>query len=257
MFRRQFAYKMYAGLLSLAAWVVPASAVPVFQIQGIGPAGFASSATAINAAGAVVGNYVLANGSNQAFFWKDGITTYQTLPAGASQNWVSAISGAGQSGGFADTAQGPQGTVWDHFGAVSLSTGAYIMGMNATGDMAGMMITPDGAGAAFVQRNGTLTSLGQPGGGDWSSAYAINGVGTAAGTTRTGSGMVRAFKSARAREDSRMACGRPWGWPSPSWRAPRRTTRCRSSTRLRRSSRPRRNSNQVGLALRAHRSSRG
>ncbi len=175
---------------------IPAWAVPVFQVQAIGPAGFNSSATAINATGAVVGNYQQPDGTYRAFLWQNGQVTTLIMPAGAVQTWATAVGGAGQAGGYTDSLQAPQGLIWDNFGNPIATAGAYIMGLNAGGDAAGMAIGNDGAGYAFVTRNGVMTSLGQPAGGDWSSANAINTAGAAAGTAMNGSGAFQAFTAA-------------------------------------------------------------
>lgn len=184
------AYRMCALLLTVPCW-----SIPVYQVQAVGPAGYASSATAINATGAVVGNYVLPDGTQRAFLWQGGQSTTLELPEGAVRTWATAISGNGQAGGFTDYLQAPQGMVWDNFGSAISTAGSYITGMNQAGDAAGMAIGADGAGYAFVTRNGTMISLGQPGGGDWSSANAINSSGTAAGTAMNATGLFQAFRA--------------------------------------------------------------
>ncbi|MFN0101328.1 MAG: PEP-CTERM sorting domain-containing protein [Bryobacteraceae bacterium] len=188
MLRRFRAYKMWVLFLALPAW-----ALPVFQVQAIAPAGYTSSATAINASGAVVGNYLMPDGTFRAFLWQNGQSTSLELPTGAVQTWATAISGTGQAGGYMDSQQSPQGVVWDNFGNHAATAGNYIRGLNANGDAAGMAIGGDGAGYAFVTRNGVMTSLGQPAGGDWSTASAINSAGKAAGTAMNASGAFQAF----------------------------------------------------------------
>jgi len=186
---------MFRGILACNAFALLAWAVPVFQVQAIGPAGFNSSATAINGTGAVVGNYRQADGTYRAFLWQDGQVTPLAMPAGAIQTWASAIGGAGQAGGYTDSGQTPQGLIWDNIGNPIATAGAYVMGLNDNGDAAGMAIGVDGSGYAFVTRNGVMTSLGQPAGGDWSGAYAINNAGTAAGSAMAPSGSFKAFTS--------------------------------------------------------------
>lgn len=189
---RNFSARKFA--LTCALFItLPAWAVPVFQVQGIGPAGSASTATAISGTGAVVGNYQQPDGTYRAFLWQNGEVTSLAMPAGSVQTWANAIGGAGQAGGYVDSQQAAQGVLWDNFGNPIGTAGAYIMGMNGGGDAAGMAIGDDGTGYAFVSRNGVITSLGQPAGGGWSSANAINNSGTAAGTSMTGSGYFRAF----------------------------------------------------------------
>ena len=178
------------------ALALPAWAVPVFQVQFIGPAGVNSSATAINATGAVVGNYQQADGTYQAFLWQNGVVTTLAMPVGAVQTWATAVGGAGQAGGYTHSLQAPQGLIWDSLGNPIATAGAYVMGLNANGDAVGMAIASDGTGYAFVTRNGVTTSLGQPAGGDWSSANAINNAGTAAGTAMNASGAFQAFTAA-------------------------------------------------------------
>lgn len=174
-------------------WIAPIWAVPVFQVQAIGPAGYASEATAISGTGAVVGNYLMPDGTYRAFLYQDGQVTTLAMPTGAVQTWAKAVGNAGQAGGYTDAAQNSQGLIWDNLGNPVSTAGAYVMGMNGAGDAAGMAIGSDGSGYAFVTRNGSVTSLGQPGGGGWSSANAINSSGAAAGTAMTADGDFRAF----------------------------------------------------------------
>lgn len=164
----------------------------MYQVQAVGPAGYASSATGINGAGAVVGNYMLPDGSSRAYLWQGGQVTELEIPPGSAQTWVEAINGSGQSAGYTAA---PSGAIWNGAGAFAGAAGAYLMGINESGDVAGMAIGNDGAGYAFVTRNGVLTSLGQPGGGDWSSAYGINATGEAAGTAMTAGGTFEAFQA--------------------------------------------------------------
>lgn len=191
MLRSFHAYKMCALLLAAPCW-----AVPVFQVQAIGPAGMTSSARAINGVGAVVGNSVLPDGTYQAFLWQNGQFTALSMPAGAAQSWATAINGSGQIGGYVDSVLGPVGTLWDASGNVIRQTGNYIRGLNAAGDVAGMAIDASGAGYAFVTRDGLLSLLGQPAGGDWSSANAISSLGMVAGSAMNASGSFRAFRAA-------------------------------------------------------------
>ncbi|MBI2686236.1 MAG: hypothetical protein HYX27_07965 [Acidobacteria bacterium] len=189
-------YRSLAAYVVCAfSFVVPAWALTVFQVQAIGPAGYGSSATAISATGAVVGNYQLSDGTYRAFLWQGGQVTTLSLPAGATQTWATAIGGSGQAGGYTDSLMAPKGLIWDNFGNPVATAGAYIMGLNANGEAAGMAIGGDGNGYAFVTRNGVLTSLGQPGGGAWSSANAVNGDGAAAGTAMTAAGALNAFSA--------------------------------------------------------------
>ena len=173
-----------AGLVVLAA--AGLFAVPVFQVQAVGPAGYASGATAISGTGVVVGNYVMPDGTSRGFLYQDGAVTTLELPAGASQTWANAVSDGGRVGGMADTGQG---LIWDNFGGVASVAGAYVMGMNGAGDAAGMTAE----GEAFVRLGGVVSTLGQPAGGSWSVANAVNQYGVAAGTAMTATGSFRAF----------------------------------------------------------------
>jgi probable HAF family extracellular repeat protein len=177
-------------LLALPAW-----SIPVFQVQAIGPSGLTSSAAAISATGAVVGNYRQPDGTYRAFLWQDGQVTPLAMPDGSVQTWATAIGGAGQAGGYTDSRQAAQGLIWDNFGNAVTTAGAYVMGMNASGDAAGMAIADDGSGYAFVTHDGTTIRLGQPAGGNWSSANAVNAGGSAAGTAMTAEGSFRAFSA--------------------------------------------------------------
>jgi probable HAF family extracellular repeat protein len=183
---------MCASLLAL-----PAMALPVYQVQAIGPAGAVSTATAINGSGAVAGNYFLVDGTSRAFLWQDGQLTTLPLPNSAVQTWATAISGDAQAGGYTDSLQGAYGVIWDSQSNTLTTAGAYVMGMNDAGDAAGLAIGADGAGYAFSTRNGVTTALGQPAGGDWASANAINADGAVAGTAMDASGAFRAFTVSR------------------------------------------------------------
>jgi probable HAF family extracellular repeat protein len=190
--------RLRAHILCAFLSAIPVTAIPVFQVVPVGPSGFPSSATAINATGAVVGNYLQPDGSYRAFLWRDGQSTELTMPAEAVQTWASAISGSAQAGGYSDSLSNAYGTIWNSSGTPLSTPGAYVMGMNAAGDAAGMAIGGDGAGYAFVTRNGAITSLGQPGGGSWSTANAINDSGAAAGTAMTAAGRFSAFSATPA-----------------------------------------------------------
>jgi len=188
-------FRLTAHAVCALLSALPLAALPVFDVQAIGPAGFPSFATAINATGAVVGNYTLPDGTFRAFLYQDGQVTTLALPANAVQTWATAISNNGQAGGYTDLLLSPQGLVWDSDGNAVATPGAYVMGLNGAGDAAGMAIGPDGAGYAFVTRNGVLTSLGQPAGGPWSSAYAISSNGIAVGAAMNGSVRFTAFSA--------------------------------------------------------------
>lgn len=177
-------------------YITPLFAVPVFQVQAIGPEWHSSTATAISATGAVVGNYQLSDGTYRAYLWQDGQASPLSLPGDAVQSWAAAIGGTGQAGGYTDSRQATQGLIWDNLGNPSTTAGAYVLGMNANGDAAGMGVASDGSGYAFVTRNGVMTNLGQPAGGGWSSANAVNAGGAVAGTAMNGSGNFQAFYAA-------------------------------------------------------------
>ena len=173
----------------MVAWAAMAAGlygVPVFQVQAVGPAGSVSGATAISGTGVVVGNYVMPDGTSRGFLFQAGAVTTLELPAGASQTWARAVSDVGTVGGSSDTGDGQ---IWDNFGGVASVAGTYVMGMNGAGDAAGMTAE----GVALVQLGGVVTLLGQPAGGDWSVANAVNQYGVAAGTAMTATGSFRAF----------------------------------------------------------------
>ena len=99
-------------------------AVPVFQVQAIGPTGYASGATAISGTGVVVGNYVMPDGSSRGFLYQDGAVTTLALPAGASQTWANAVSDGGAvGGGGASAGDGAAGGEDHHVGEFLLLRG--------------------------------------------------------------------------------------------------------------------------------------
>jgi len=187
------AHSCRAVVWSFAVSAIQLWSVPIYQATAIGPENYPGTATAISATGAVVGNYTMPDGSTRAFLWQDGQSTTLAMPGDALQAWATAIGGNGQAGGYTDSLQAPQGLIWDSSGNPVKTAGAYVMGLNTSGDAAGMAIGQDGAGYAFVTRNGVLTSLGQPAGGGWSSANSINASGAAAGTAMNADGGFQAF----------------------------------------------------------------
>lgn len=184
---------------------LPVAALPIYQVTPVGPSGFTSTATAIGSAGAVVGNYQLADGTWRAFLSQNGQSTTLAMPQGALQTWATAVGANGQAGGYTDSLQAPQGLIWDNFGTAIATAGNYVKGLNDSGDAAGMAIGSDGAGYAFLTRNGQMISLGQPAGGDWSSANAINALGAAAGVAMASDGTFRAFSVSASGQVSLLA----------------------------------------------------
>lgn len=176
-------------LLGVAA---PAWSIPYYLVQSIGPLGYESRATGINDFGMVVGNYELPDGTYRTFVWRNGVVTQLGAPAETINARGMSINANGQVAGYIDTTQGPRTAVWSSLASPVILGSGYAMAINDLGELAGMRIGPDG-GTAFSTQNGTVHSLGQPAGGDWSTATGLNDSGGVSGTAISAGGQMRAF----------------------------------------------------------------
>jgi probable HAF family extracellular repeat protein len=174
--------------VTVSAW-----SAPYYLIQSIGPVGYESQATGINDAGMVVGNYELPDGTYRTFVWRNGVVTTLGTPPEAISSRGTAINANGQVAGYIGTAAGARVALWSNLPSPVILGNGYAMAINDAGEVAGMRIAPDGSGAAFVTHNGVETSLGQPAGGDWSTANDLNGAGGVSGTAMNANGHMQAY----------------------------------------------------------------
>jgi len=182
----KYLHEMCVLSLAATAW-----AAPIYKVTAIGPSG--ASATGINNSGVVVGNYQLSDGSYRVYVWNNGVVSTLGGPDGASNTKAFGINDAGQISGYADIGGGSQALLWSNLPSPTILGAGYGVGINSSGEVAGMRIRDDGSGAAHVFRPTGDTALGQPAGGSWSSAYAISDSGTVAGTGMTATGGMQGF----------------------------------------------------------------
>nr|WP_229508949.1 PEP-CTERM sorting domain-containing protein [Massilia sp. CCM 8734] len=163
-----------------------------------------SQATAINAAGQVVGWSRLANGQDRAFLSNGSsgqMTNLGTLGGGYSSR-ATAINAAGQVAGVADLpgqqhafrSNGSAGQMTD-LGALGGPT-LQVNGINAAGQVAGWATVAKQTYRAFLSNGaaGQMTNLGTLGG-DYSQAKSINAAGQVVGIAFMAGGPARAFLS--------------------------------------------------------------
>jgi probable HAF family extracellular repeat protein len=189
---------VFPGKIAQALWLLVfpgmALAAPIYDVRAVGPVGYTSGAAAVNGAGEVAGSFQMPDGTSRAFAWRNGAVEVLPVPEGAAQTWALAISGSGQAGGYMDGASNLFGVVWDKPAGINTLGSGFVMGLNAAGDAAGLFLTPDGMGAAFITHNGQVQMLDQPSGSSWSAANGINASGASAGSVMVG-GLFSAFRA--------------------------------------------------------------
>lgn len=164
-------------------------------ITVVGPAGYSSTATAINQNGSGVGNYSAESGSLGFFFDESGWRDLAPLAGAYSAAWD--INDSDQIAGLSSTTDGYIHAVrWDDFTAVDLGTlggsNSYGQGINESGQVVGYSDTASGQTHAFVHDGEAMIDLGTLGGED-SYAYAIDDAGRIVGRAETIDGYLRAF----------------------------------------------------------------
>jgi probable HAF family extracellular repeat protein len=188
-----------------------AHAAPFYLVSAIGPAGFPSTAKAINDAGVVAGNYQLADGTYRAFVWQNGSATTLTQPADALQSFATGINNLGQISGYIDRVSGPAAVVWANPAAHQELGPGYALGINDSGLTAQPLF--DGSVTTAINNNGAtagialdaygrmLSFVSNPAGtvsplltlgGENGYAMAISAAGIAAGHAQTPDGALRA-----------------------------------------------------------------
>jgi probable HAF family extracellular repeat protein len=202
--------------LALAVWACDSAPTPTespgapslaraagaYTVVDLGalPGGKEAGATAIDAAGQVVGWSASPENEQHPFLWKQGsMIDLGTLPGG---NPVTAtdISSAGQVVGYSasDREDGTGGLafIWSKGVMTVLGTlgaaGASADAISSSGRLVGTILTAAGEYHAFIRDKGIVTDLGTLGG-NFSQAFDINASGQVVGSSVTPEGGSHAF----------------------------------------------------------------
>jgi probable HAF family extracellular repeat protein len=175
-------------LLLLPFLAVASIAGPIYTLSDLGTLGGpTATASAVNDHGQAVGTMVDPAGYMHAF------SSLSSLNSAANESEASGINQQGQVAGTQFFSQVAYATVWNNGVATTLAgAGSYALSINSSGNLAGMLVN-NGQGNAFVTENGTVIDLGAFDGGSWSSAYALNDQGQAAGYGMISNGVFRGF----------------------------------------------------------------
>jgi len=161
---------------------------PIYTLTDLGTLGGPTAmATGLNDHGQTVGTMVDPAGYMHAF------SSALPLTSAANEAEAAGINKEGQVAGTQFVNQVGYATVWTNGVPATLGgAGSYALAINSSGDVAGMLVN-SGQGNAFVTQNGTVVDLGAFDGGSWSSAYALNDQGQAAGYGMISNGVFRGF----------------------------------------------------------------
>lgn len=172
----------------LMAAAMAAVAGPIYTLGDLGTLGGSSAmATGLNDQGQAVGTMLDPYGYMHAF------SSTGQLNSTASEAEAAGINNAGQIAGTQFFNAQAYATVWNNGVASTLGgAGSFALAIDNSGDVAGMLVN-NGQGNAFVTQNGTVIDLGTFDGGSWSSAYALNDQGQAAGYGMIANGVFRGF----------------------------------------------------------------
>lgn len=179
-----FPRKFLVLLALLSALFVPrfSNAHPLYAVSLLPQVDF--SPTAMNNAGQIVG-FAGTGQSVHAVVYADGTLTDLGAFFG-QESFAAAINDAGAITGTVLGASGEQHAfLYQHGSVLDLGAGTAGYGINARGDVVGSKQTVDGA-SGFVFTSGTLTTIGNAGGGDHGVALGINDHGAIIGTSATG-----------------------------------------------------------------------
>lgn len=179
-----FTRKFFTLLALLSALFVPrfSDAHPLYAVSLLPQVDF--SPTAMNNAGQIVGFAGTGQGVH-AVVYADGTLTDLGAFFG-QESFATAINDVGAITGTILGASGEQHAfLYQHGSVLDLGAGTAGYGINARGDVVGSRETVDGA-SGFVFTSGTLTTIGNAGGGDHGVALGINDHGAIIGTSATG-----------------------------------------------------------------------
>jgi probable HAF family extracellular repeat protein len=182
----------YAMIFTAAGFV--ATAGPIYTLTDLGTLGGSyAMGTGLNASGQAVGTAMTPYGFMHAFSSSGSGLTDLTAGSPGSEGQAAAINNAGKIAGTQYIGGQSYATVWSNGVATMVGdAGSFALAINGSGDVAGMLIN-NGKGNAFVSSNGTVIDLGAFAGSSWSSAYALNDSGQAAGYGMVSNGVFRAF----------------------------------------------------------------
>jgi probable HAF family extracellular repeat protein len=175
-------------ILLIASLGVACIAGPIYTLADLGTLGGSTAmATGVNDQGQAAGTMFDPAGYMHAF------SSSSSLSSAANEAEAAGINNAGQVAGTQFVNQAAYATVWSNGVPTTLSgAGSFALAINNSGDVAGMLVN-NGQGNAFVTQNGTVIDLGSFDGGSWSSAYALNDQGQAAGYGMSSNGDFRGF----------------------------------------------------------------
>jgi probable HAF family extracellular repeat protein len=181
------------ALMLMTAVTAGGHALPIYNVQGVGPAAAASTAAAISSNGIVAGNYQATDGSWQAFLFQNGQISMVPLGAGGYQNMLSGVNRQGVAAGQSYSLSGQvSATAWSNLSPQVIESG-FALAINDNGTVGGMRIRADGSGQAFIQTNGIMRSVsGLPE--SFSAIYGLNNAGAAVGYAMNSDGFMRAFQ---------------------------------------------------------------
>jgi probable HAF family extracellular repeat protein len=175
-------------ILLIPIFGVACFAGPIYTLADLGTLGGAmAAATSVNDLGQAAGTMVDPSGYMHAF------SSSLSLTSAANEAEAAGINNGGQVAGTQFVNQVAYATVWNNGVPTTLAgAGSFALAINSKGDVAGMLVN-NGQGNAFVTQNGTVIDLGSFDGGSWSSAYALNDQGQAAGYGMISNGDFRGF----------------------------------------------------------------
>jgi probable HAF family extracellular repeat protein len=181
-----------ASILAAVGFV--AKAGPIYTLADLGTLGGAyTMGTGLNASGQAVGTGLTSNGYMHAFSSSGSGLTDLTGSSSGNEGEAAAINNAGKIAGTQYIGGQTYATVWNKGVATTVGdAGSFALAINSSGDVAGMLVN-NGQGNAFASSNGTVIDLGAFAGSSWSSAYALNDSGQAAGYGMVSNGVFRDF----------------------------------------------------------------
>ena len=174
-----------AAGVPVAAVAAPAAAATTYTVTGLGSLGLGSGPSSINATGEVTGSSALTTlvptptchpyhnlkpvcteHPYHAFVWSNGtMTDLGTL--GGNFSAGTAINSSGEVVGWADTNAdtGAEAAVWNgqKWTALGLPVGSVATGINDAGQVVGSSSNVTTGSQAFLDSNGTVTDLPEPG----------------------------------------------------------------------------------------------
>jgi probable HAF family extracellular repeat protein len=179
-------------ILLIPFFGVACIAGPIYTLADLGTLGGSTAmATGVNDQGQAAGTMFDPAGYMHAFSSLSNNSS--SLNSAANEAEAAGINNAGQVAGTQFVNQAAYATVWNNGVATTLGgVGSFALAINNSGDVAGMLVN-NGQGNAFVTENGTVIDLGSFDGGSWSSAYALNDQGQAAGYGMISNGDFRGF----------------------------------------------------------------